>query len=75
MKKLIIPIIVLFICACQPSDKVVLDNGLLRLTFDRANGSLVSMTDLSNGYEYLDTEAEPQRLWYINPLVKGDVIP
>ena len=53
----------------------MIDNGLLRLTFDRANGSLVSMTDLSNGYEYLDTEAEPQRLWYIEPLVKGDVIP
>ena len=74
MKKLIIPIIAFLISACQPSDKVVLDNGSLRLTFDRANGSLVSITDLSNGHEYLDTEAEPQRLWRIEPLTEGDVV-
>ena len=74
MKKLLLSLIALpFLFAC--SERAVIDNGLLRLTFDRANGSLVSMTDLSNGYEYLDTEAEPQRLWYIEPLVKGDVIP
>ena len=74
MTKLLLSLIALpFLFAC--SERAVIDNGLLRLTFDRANGSLVSMTDLSNGYEYLDTEAEPQRLWYIEPLVKGDVIP
>ena len=56
------------------SEQVVLDNGLLRLTFDRANGTLLSMTDLETGYEYLDTTAEPQRLWSIVPLKKGDEI-
>ena len=61
MKKLLLTLIVLpFLFAC--SEQVVLDNGLLRLTFDRANGTLLSMTDLETGYEYLDTTAEPQRL-------------
>ena len=73
MKKLLLTLIVLpFLFAC--SEQVVLDNGLLRLTFDRANGTLLSMTDLETGYEYLDTTAEPQRLWSIVPLKKGDEI-
>ena len=74
MKKLLLTLLVLpFLFAC--SDRVVLDNGLLRLEFDRETANLLSMTDLETGYEYLDAEAEPQRLWYIEPLVKGDNIP
>ena len=61
-----------FMFAC--SEQVVLDNGLLRLEFDRANGTLLSMRDLETGYEYLDTEAEPQRLWSIVPLNEGDAV-
>ncbi|MBQ3026231.1 MAG: hypothetical protein IJD27_01730, partial [Alistipes sp.] len=73
MKKLLLTLIVLpFLFAC--SEQVVLDNGLLRLTFDRETATLLSMTDLETGYEYLDTTAEPQRLWSIVPLKKGDEI-
>ncbi len=73
MKKLLLSLITLpFLFAC--SERVVLDNGLLRLTFDRETASLVSMTDLETGYEYLDVQAEPQRLWTIVPFAEGDVI-
>ena len=71
MKKLIIPLIALFISACQLSDKVVLDNGLLRLTFDRSTAHLISMTDLETGYEYLDLTAAPKTLWELAPREEG----
>ena len=71
MKRLFIPIIALLICACQPSDKVVLENDLLRLTFDRATANLISMTDLKTGYEYIDSTTTPKTLWELVPLEKG----
>lgn len=72
MKRLLLTLFVLpLFLAC--SEQVVLDNGQLRLEFDRTTASLISMKDLSTGYEYLDTEATPQRLWYIEPLVAGDM--
>ncbi|MBO7221138.1 MAG: hypothetical protein J6V21_08180, partial [Alistipes sp.] len=71
MKKLIIPLIALLISACQSSDKVVLDNGLLRLTFDRSTAHLISMTDLETGYEYLDLTAAPKTLWELAPREEG----
>ena len=73
MKRFLIIIVVCALSACQRGN-VVLDNGLLRLEFDRANGTLLSMRDLETGYEYLDTEAEPQRLWSIVPLNEGDAV-
>lgn len=69
----LILLILPFLFAC--SERVVLDNGKMRLEFDRETASLLSMTDLETGYEYLDTEAEPQRLWYTVPLMEGDTIP
>ena len=74
MKRLLLTLILLpLLLAC--SEQVVLDNGSLRLTFDRKTATLTSMVDLETGYEYLDTLAQPQRLWSIVPLVKGDSIP
>ena len=73
MKRLLIAIAVCALCACQ-NGNAVLDNGLMRLEFDRETGDLLSMTDLETGYEYLDTSAEPQRLWSIVPLAEGDEI-
>jgi len=73
MKRLLIAIAVCALCACQ-NGNAVLDNGLMRLEFDRETGDLLSMTDLETGYEYLDTTAEPQRLWSIVPLAEGDEI-
>ena len=74
MKKYITLILALVVCACQQSNKVVLENGKMRLEFDKENATLLSMVDLETGYEYLDTEAEPQRLWNISPLNEEDVI-
>ena len=74
MKKYITLILALVVCACQQSNKVVLENGKLRLEFDKENATLLSMVDLETGYEYLDAEAEPQRLWNIIPLNEEDVI-
>ena len=75
MKKALLSLlVVLSLFACQQSDKVVLENGKLRLEFDKENATLLSMVDLETGYEYLDTEAEPQRLWNIIPLNEEDVI-
>ena len=71
MKKLLIPILALLVCACQPSDKVVLENDLLRLTFDRATAKLISMTDLKTGYEFIDATTEPKCLWELVPMEKG----
>ena len=71
MKKLIIPIIALLISACQPSDKVVLENSLLRLTFDKATANLISMTDLKTGYEYIDSTTEQKCLWELVPIEDG----
>ena len=71
MKRFFIPIIALLVCACQSSDKVILENDLLRLTFDRVTAKLVSMTDLKTGYEYLDSTTEPKCLWELVPMEKG----
>ena len=73
MKRIIIALTACVLCACQSGD-VVLENGLMRLIFDRETAHLISMTDLETGYEYLDTQAEPQRLWSIIPLKEGDVV-
>ncbi len=70
MKRLLAPILALLLCACH-SDKVVLDNGLLRLTFDSSTANLVSMTDLKTGYEYLDSTVAPKTLWELVPMEKG----
>ena len=73
MKRLLLTLFVLpFLYAC--SDRVTIDNGKLHLEFDRETGSLVSMIDIETGYEYLDIEAEPQRLWSIVPLNETDDI-
>lgn len=73
MKRLLLALIALpFIYAC--SNRVTIDNGKLHLEFDRETGSLVSMIDIETGYEYIDIEAEPQRLWSIIPLNKADDI-
>ena len=75
MKKALLSLlVVLSLFACQQFDKVVLENGKMRLEFDKENATLLSMVDLETGYEYLDTEAEPQRLWNIIPLNEEDVI-
>ena len=74
MKRLLLALVAFALCACTSTENVVLDNGSLRLTFDRTTASLVSMIDLETGYEYLDTTAAPQRLWSIVPLNKGDKI-
>ena len=74
MKRLLLALVAFALCACTSTENVVLDNGSLRLTFDRETASLVSMIDLETGYEYLDTTAAPQRLWSIVPLNKGDKI-
>ena len=73
MRRIIIALTACVLCACQSGD-VVLENGLMRLIFDRETAHLISMTDLETGYEYLDTQAEPQRLWSIIPLKEGDVV-
>ena len=70
MKKILSIIAVIALCACQQGN-VVLDNGKLRLEFDRSTASLVSMTDLKTGYEYLDSTAEPKCLWELVPMEKG----
>ena len=73
MKRLLLTMILLpLLFAC--SEQVVLDNGSMRLTFDRETAHLISMTDLETGYEYLDSQAAPQRLWKVVPLAKEDVI-
>ena len=70
MKKLLFTLVALpFLFAC--SERVVLDNGLLRLTFDRETASLVSMTDLETGYEYIDSTVEPKCLWELVPIEEG----
>ncbi len=71
MKRFLAPILALLVCACQNSDNVVLDNGLLRLTFDRATANLISMTDLTTGYEYIDSTVEPKCLWELVPIEEG----
>lgn len=73
MKRLFLFAVTLALCACG-GKSVVLDNGKLRLEFDKATASLISMTDLETGYEYLDTKAEPQRLWRVIPLKAENVI-
>ena len=73
MKRLLLTLLLIpFIYAC--SERVALDNGKMRLEFDREAATLLSMVDLETGYQYLDTEAEPQRLWSIIPLKEGDVV-
>ena len=73
MKRLLLTLLVIpFLYAC--SDRVAIDNGKMRLEFDRKTATLLSMVDLETNYQYLDTEAEPQRLWSIIPLNEGDVI-
>ena len=73
MKRLLLTLLLIpFFYAC--SERVALDNGKMRLEFDREAATLLSMVDLETGYEYLDTEAEPQRLWSIVPLNAEDVI-
>ena len=73
MKRLLLTLLLIpFIYAC--SERVALDNGKMRLEFDREAATLLSMVDLETGYEYLDTEVEPQRLWSIVPLNAEDVI-
>ena len=73
MKRLLLTLLLIpFIYAC--SERVALDNGKMRLEFDREAATLLSMVDLETGYQYLDTEAEPQRLWSIVPLNAEDVI-
>ena len=74
MKKIILALVVCALCACQ-NGNVAIDNGSMRLEFDRATASLLSMTDLETGYEYIDEQAEPQRLWTVVPFAEGDVIP
>lgn len=71
MKRFLLTILVLpLLCAC--SEQVVLDNGALRLVFDRASGNLVSMQNVERGYEYLDTEAEPLPLYELVALEKDE---
>ena len=73
MKRLLLTLLLIpFFYAC--SERVALDNGKMRLEFDRECATLLSMVDLETGYQYLDTEAEPQRLWSIVPLNAEDVI-
>ena len=73
MKRILLTLFVLsFLCAC--SDRVAIDNGMLHLEFDRETGSLLSMVDIETGYEYIDIEAEPLRLWSIIPLNEADEI-
>ncbi|MBQ5691154.1 MAG: hypothetical protein IIV24_06635 [Alistipes sp.] len=73
MKRLLLTLLLIpFIYGC--SERVALDNGKMRLEFDREAATLLSMVDLETGYQYLDTEAEPQRLWSIVPLKAEDVI-
>ena len=73
MKRLLLTLLLIpFFYAC--SERVALDNGKMRLEFDREAATLLSMVDLETGYQYLDTEAEPQRLWSIVPLNAEDVI-
>ena len=73
MKRLLLTLLLIpFIYAC--SERVALDNGKMRLEFDREAATLLSMVDLETGYQYLDTEAEPQSLWSIVPLNAEDVI-
>ena len=70
MKRFSLIVLVLLLCACN-SKSVILDNGLLRLTFDGATANLTSMTDLKTGYEYLDTTVEPKTLWELVPMESG----
>ena len=73
MKRLLLTLLVIpFLYAC--SDRVAIDNGKMRLEFDREGATLLSMVDLETGYQYIDTEVEPQRLWSIIPLNEGGVI-
>ena len=73
MKRLLLTLLAIpFLYAC--SERVAIDNGKLRLEFDRETASLLSMVDLETGYQYLDTEVESQRLWSIVPLNAEDVI-
>ena len=74
MKKIILALVVCALCACK-NGNVAIDNGSMRLEFDRATASLLSMTDLETGYEYIDEQAEPQRLWTVVPFAEGDIIP
>ena len=73
MKRLLLALLAIpFLYAC--SERVAIDNGKLRLEFDRETASLLSMVDLETGYQYLDTEAKVNSLWSIIPLNDGDVI-
>ena len=73
MKRLLLTLLAIpFLCGC--SDRVAIDNGSLRLEFDRETASLLSMVDLETGYQYLDTEAKVNSLWSIIPLNDGDAI-
>lgn len=73
MKRLLLTLLVFpLLYAC--SDRVAIDNGKMRLEFDREAATLLSMVDLETGYQYIDTEVEPQRLWSIIALNEGDVI-
>lgn len=70
MKNLFVSLIALLLCGCH-SESVTLENGVLRLSFDRETADLISMTDLKTGYEYLDSNVEPKCLWELVPMEKG----
>lgn len=72
MKKIFTTLVLALLCSC--SEQVVLDNGALRLVFDRASGNLVSMQNVERDYEYLDTEAEQLPLYEFVAMNEGDTL-
>ena len=71
MKRILLTLFVLpMLVAC--SERVALDNGKLRLEFDRTTATLVSMVDKTSGYEFIDSTATPAPLWEVVPLVEGE---
>ena len=54
----------LIVAGCSPAADAVLENDALRLVFSRENGSLVSLYNVREGIEHLDSaKAAAQPLW------------
>jgi hypothetical protein len=60
----LLPSALLLLAACgRQENRISIENGVLRLGFDRGSGALVSLVDQNSGHEFLDSNVHNQPPW------------
>ena len=64
----------LFCCNHSPAEQIVsIENGKLKLGFDRNTGVFLVFRDLTNSHEFLDTNITSASIWEIDLLHNSEI--